>query len=171
MTTNLRSFSIGVLANGFLAVFLSHAVTPSHQGSNQNSEDRGKEARGECQRCAFQNCRSSAKLAGVSLRQLQIWEENRVAVASRSGRVRLYTASQALFVVIVAELRKRGLSFQRLRSLSGARGGRARPRRRVVQPANPRPNGATTWRGGANGAEGRVRPGGVGRLVGRAENS
>jgi DNA-binding transcriptional MerR regulator len=60
-----------------------------------------------------------AKLAGVSLRQLQIWEENRVAVASRSGRVRLYTASKALFVIIVAELRKRGLSFQRLRSLSG----------------------------------------------------
>ena len=60
-----------------------------------------------------------AKLAGVSLRQLQIWEEKRVAVASRSGRVRLYTASQALFVVLVAELRKRGLSFQRLRGLSG----------------------------------------------------
>jgi len=60
-----------------------------------------------------------AKLAGVSLRQLQIWEEKRVAVASRSGRVRLYTASQALFVIIVAELRKRGLSFQRLRGLSG----------------------------------------------------
>ena len=59
-----------------------------------------------------------AKLAGVSLRQLQIWEEKRVAVASRSGRVRLYTASQALFVIIVAELRKRGFSFQRLRGLS-----------------------------------------------------
>jgi DNA-binding transcriptional MerR regulator len=59
-----------------------------------------------------------AKLAGVSLRQLQIWEEKRVAVASRSGRVRLYTASEALFVIIVAELRKRGLSFQRLRGLS-----------------------------------------------------
>ena len=59
-----------------------------------------------------------AKLAGVSLRQLQIWEEKRVAVASRSGRVRLYTSSQAFFVIIVAELRKRGLSFQRLRGLS-----------------------------------------------------
>jgi DNA-binding transcriptional MerR regulator len=61
-----------------------------------------------------------ASLAGVSLRQLQIWEEKRVAVASRSGRVRLYTASQTLFVIIVAELRKRGLSFQRLRGLSEA---------------------------------------------------
>ena len=59
-----------------------------------------------------------ARLAGVSLRQLQVWEEKRVAVASRSGRVRLYTASQALFVVVVAELRRRGLSFQRLRRLS-----------------------------------------------------
>ena len=59
-----------------------------------------------------------ARLAGVSLRQLQVWEEKRVAAASRSGRVRLYTASQALFVVVVAELRRRGLSFQRLRRLS-----------------------------------------------------
>ncbi len=59
-----------------------------------------------------------AKLADVSLRQLQVWEEKRVAVASRAGRVRLYTASQALFVIVVAELRRRGLSFQRLRRLS-----------------------------------------------------
>ena len=59
-----------------------------------------------------------AKFASVSLRQLQVWEEKRVAVASRSGRVRLYNASQALFVIVVAELRRRGLSFQRLRRIS-----------------------------------------------------
>ena len=39
-------------------------------------------------------------------------------MASRAGRVRLYTVSQALFVIVVAELRRRGLSFQRLRRLS-----------------------------------------------------
>src|ERR1039458_3060179 len=61
-----------------------------------------------------------AKIAGVSLRQLQLWEERRVAIASRSGRVRLYTASQALFVIVIAELRRRGLSFQRLCRLSAA---------------------------------------------------
>jgi DNA-binding transcriptional MerR regulator len=61
-----------------------------------------------------------AKLADVSLRQLQLWEERRVVIASRSGRVRLYTASQALFVIVVAELRRRGLSFQRLHRLSVA---------------------------------------------------
>jgi DNA-binding transcriptional MerR regulator len=49
-----------------------------------------------------------AKIDGVSLRQLQLWEERRVAIASRSGRVRLYTASQALFVIVIAELRSRG---------------------------------------------------------------
>jgi DNA-binding transcriptional MerR regulator len=59
-----------------------------------------------------------AKLADVSLRQLQLWEEKRIATASRSGRIRLYTASEALFVVVVAELRRRGLSSQRLRRLS-----------------------------------------------------
>jgi DNA-binding transcriptional MerR regulator len=61
-----------------------------------------------------------AKIDGVSLRQLQLWEERRVAIASRSGRVRLYTASQALFVIVIAELRSRGLSFQRLCRLSAA---------------------------------------------------
>jgi DNA-binding transcriptional MerR regulator len=63
-----------------------------------------------------------ARVAGVTLRQLQVWEEKRIAIASRSGRVRLYTASQALFVVVVAELRRRGLSFQRLRRLSATLG-------------------------------------------------
>ena len=43
-----------------------------------------------------------ARFAEVTLRQLQVWEEKRVAVASRSGRVRLYTPSQALFVIVVA---------------------------------------------------------------------
>ena len=46
-----------------------------------------------------------ARFADVTLRQLQLWEEKRVAVASRSGRVRLYTSSQTLFVILVAELR------------------------------------------------------------------
>lgn len=60
-----------------------------------------------------------ARIAEVSLRQLQIWEEKRVAVASRRGRVRIYDATQAIFVVICAELRRRGLSFQRLQRVSG----------------------------------------------------
>jgi DNA-binding transcriptional MerR regulator len=63
-----------------------------------------------------------AKLADVSLRQLQLWEEKRLTIASRSGRVRLYTASQTLFVIVLAELRRRGLSFQRLHRLSVALG-------------------------------------------------
>ena len=61
-----------------------------------------------------------AEVADVSLRQLQLWEEKRVAFASRTGRVRLYTSSQALFVVVVAELRRRGLSLQRLTRLATA---------------------------------------------------
>src|SRR5579885_2818597 len=59
-----------------------------------------------------------ARFAEVSLRQLQIWEEKKVAVASRCGRVRVYDANQAVFVVVCAELRRRGLSFQRLHRLA-----------------------------------------------------
>jgi DNA-binding transcriptional MerR regulator len=61
-----------------------------------------------------------ARLAEVTLRQLQLWEERGVAIASRSGRVRLYTVSQAIFIVVIAELRRRGLSFQRISRLSSA---------------------------------------------------
>lgn len=61
-----------------------------------------------------------AELAGVSLRQLQVWEEKSVAIASRSGRARTYSLSQALFVIVLAEIRRRGISFQRLRRLSAA---------------------------------------------------
>src|SRR5262249_40583822 len=76
--------------------------------------------RGQCVKTSEVRFRTAevAKLADVSLRQLQLWEERRVAIASRSGRVRLYTASQALFVIVIAELRKRGLSLQRLGRLS-----------------------------------------------------
>jgi len=59
-----------------------------------------------------------ARIAEVSLRQLQIWEEKRVAVASRCGRVRVYDATQAVVVVVCAELRRRGLSFQQLHRLA-----------------------------------------------------
>jgi hypothetical protein len=59
-----------------------------------------------------------ARLAEVSLRQLQLWEEKKVTPASRSGRLRSYTVSQALFVMVVGELRRRGLSFQRIRFIS-----------------------------------------------------
>jgi DNA-binding transcriptional MerR regulator len=61
-----------------------------------------------------------ARFAEVTLRQLQVWEEKRIAVASRAGRVRVYSVSQALFVIVVAELRRRGLSLQRLTRLATA---------------------------------------------------
>ena len=88
--------------SGFL-VTRCHTVTPT-KGSSMN-EVRYRTA-------------EVARFAEVTLRQLQVWEEKRVAVASRSGRVRLYTPSQALFVTVVAEVRRRGLSLQRLRRIS-----------------------------------------------------
>lgn len=60
-----------------------------------------------------------ARIAEVSLRQLQLWEERQVAVASRQGRVRVYDTTETMFVMLAAELRHRGMSFQKLRRLSG----------------------------------------------------
>ncbi len=60
-----------------------------------------------------------ARIAELSLRQLQLWEERRFAVASRQGRVRVYDTTQTLFVMLAAELRRRGISCQKLLRISG----------------------------------------------------
>jgi len=101
----------------FLVVFLSH-VSHRHTKSDLARPWSSKKEHSVNTNDVRFRTAEVAKLADVSLRQLQVWEEKRVAVASRSGRVRLYTSSQALFVIVVAELRRRGLSFQRLRRLS-----------------------------------------------------
>jgi DNA-binding transcriptional MerR regulator len=56
-----------------------------------------------------------AKIARVSLRQLQWWDEKHVVSPRHEGHRRMYTPEEALEVTVIAELRRKGFSLQKLR--------------------------------------------------------
>jgi DNA-binding transcriptional MerR regulator len=56
-----------------------------------------------------------ARLAGVSLRQLQWWDERNVVRPVQEGHRRLYQQKDVIEVSVIAELRRKGFSLQRIR--------------------------------------------------------
>lgn len=58
-----------------------------------------------------------AALTGVSLRQLQWWDERRLVVPQREGHRRLYSLDDLAEVAVIAELRRKGFSLQRMRKV------------------------------------------------------
>jgi len=56
-----------------------------------------------------------ARIAGVSLRQLQWWDERRVVSPKHSGHKREYDAAEVIEVTVIAELRRKGFSLQKIR--------------------------------------------------------
>ena len=61
-----------------------------------------------------------AKMFGVSLRQLQWWDEHKLIPIRKNGHRREFGPSDALLIGILNELRKRGMSLQRVRKLFNA---------------------------------------------------
>jgi len=56
-----------------------------------------------------------AKIAGVSLRQLQWWDERKVVSPRQDGHRRIYLAEEVVEVSVIAELRRKGFSLQKIR--------------------------------------------------------
>jgi DNA-binding transcriptional MerR regulator len=56
-----------------------------------------------------------AKISGVSLRQLQWWDEKKVVSPRQEGHRRLYLAEEVLEIAVIAELRRKGFSLQKIR--------------------------------------------------------
>jgi DNA-binding transcriptional MerR regulator len=56
-----------------------------------------------------------ARLAGVSLRQLQWWDEQKVVSPRHEGHRRVYAASEVVEITVIAELRRKGFSLQKIR--------------------------------------------------------
>jgi DNA-binding transcriptional MerR regulator len=56
-----------------------------------------------------------ARIARVSLRQLQWWDEKHVVSPRHQGHRRMYTAEEVLEVTVISELRRKGFSLQKLR--------------------------------------------------------
>src|SRR2546430_15275687 len=56
-----------------------------------------------------------ARIAGVSLRQLQWWDERNVVSPRQEGHRRVYPQQEVVEVSVIAELRRKGFSLQKIR--------------------------------------------------------
>jgi DNA-binding transcriptional MerR regulator len=56
-----------------------------------------------------------ARISGVSLRQLQWWDERNVVSPRQSGHKRVYLPQEVIEISVIAELRRKGFSLQRIR--------------------------------------------------------
>jgi DNA-binding transcriptional MerR regulator len=56
-----------------------------------------------------------ARIAQVSLRQLQWWDERRVVSPRHEGHKRVYVPEEVVEITIIAELRRKGFSLQKIR--------------------------------------------------------
>lgn len=59
--------------------------------------------------------RQVAALAGISLRQLQWWDERNVVSPRHVGHKRIYSPQDVLEISVIAELRRKGFSLQKIR--------------------------------------------------------
>ena len=56
-----------------------------------------------------------SQLADVSLRQLQWWDERKVVSPRHEGHRRVYGAGEVIEITVIAELRRKGFSLQKIR--------------------------------------------------------
>jgi len=54
-------------------------------------------------------------IAGVSLRQLQWWDERKVVSPRHEGHRRVYFSAEVVEITVIAELRRKGFSLQKIR--------------------------------------------------------
>jgi DNA-binding transcriptional MerR regulator len=56
-------------------------------------------------------------LTGITARQLQWWDERGIVVPGRRGHQRLYSLDDLVEVAVICDLRRRGFSLQRVRTV------------------------------------------------------
>ncbi len=56
-----------------------------------------------------------SEVTGVSLRQLQWWDEQKVVSPRHEGHKRVYLPEEAIEIAVIAELRRKGFSLQKIR--------------------------------------------------------
>src|ERR1041385_1267320 len=61
------------------------------------------------------NSSEVARICGVSLRQLQWWDERNVVSPRQNGHKRVYMTEEVVEISVIAELRRKGFSLQRIR--------------------------------------------------------
>jgi DNA-binding transcriptional MerR regulator len=61
------------------------------------------------------NSSEVARICGVSLRQLQWWDERNVVSPRQDGHKRIYAPEEVVEISVIAELRRKGFSLQKIR--------------------------------------------------------
>src|ERR1044072_2857040 len=61
------------------------------------------------------NSSEVSRICGVSLRQLQWWDERNVVSPRQDGHRRVYLPQEVIEVSVIAELRRKGFSLQKIR--------------------------------------------------------
>jgi DNA-binding transcriptional MerR regulator len=61
------------------------------------------------------NSAQVARICGVSLRQLQWWDERNVVSPRQNSHKRIYTPEEVIEISVIAELRRKGFSLQKIR--------------------------------------------------------
>jgi DNA-binding transcriptional MerR regulator len=61
------------------------------------------------------NSTEVARICGVSLRQLQWWDERSVVSPRQDGHKRIYMTEEVVEISVIAELRRKGFSLQKIR--------------------------------------------------------
>lgn len=56
-----------------------------------------------------------SRIGGVSLRQLQWWDERKVVSPRHEGHRRIYLPEEVVEITVIAELRRKGFSLQKIR--------------------------------------------------------
>jgi DNA-binding transcriptional MerR regulator len=56
-----------------------------------------------------------SRVGGVSLRQLQWWDERKVVSPRHEGHKRVYSPEEVVEITVIAELRRKGFSLQKIR--------------------------------------------------------
>src|SRR6266700_307608 len=56
-----------------------------------------------------------SSIAAVSLRQLQWWDERKVVSPRHEGHRRIYFPAEVIEITVIAELRRKGFSLQKIR--------------------------------------------------------
>ena len=61
------------------------------------------------------NSSDVARICSVSLRQLQWWDERNVVSPRQDGHKRIYSKEEVVEISVIAELRRKGFSLQKIR--------------------------------------------------------
>jgi len=61
------------------------------------------------------NSSDVARICGVTLRQLQWWDERNVVSPRQDGHRRVYMSEEVVEISVIAELRRKGFSLQKIR--------------------------------------------------------